>query len=89
LRPDQRLAELDVVLAVDGRERHRQHARHRLDLDQRRRRGLAAGQRVAGLAPVSSLPSAMVSPASADARFAVMGAADAQNAGDAAALARR
>jgi hypothetical protein len=42
VQPQQRLAELDVVLAVDRRERHRQHRRRRLDTCQRRRRGLAA-----------------------------------------------
>ena len=49
VQPQQRLPEFDVVLAVAGRQRYRQHRRRRLDLDQRRRRGLAAGQRVAGL----------------------------------------
>ena len=49
VQPQQGLAELDVVLAVGCRERHRQYRRQRLDARQRRWRGLAARQRVAGL----------------------------------------
>ena len=49
VEPQQRLAELDVVLAVGGRNRKRQHRRRRLGLDQRLRRGLAVADGIAGL----------------------------------------
>jgi hypothetical protein len=49
VQPQQRLAELDVVLAIVRRQRHRQHRRYRLYASERGRRGLAARERVAGL----------------------------------------
>ena len=51
-QPVQRLAELDVVLALLGGDRDREHRRIRGDLGQRRMRLLAGGERVAGIGVV-------------------------------------
>ena len=48
----QRLAELDVVLALLGGDRDREHRRIGRDLGDRRVRLLAGGQRLAGLGVV-------------------------------------
>ena len=69
VQPHQRLAELDVVLAIGGRQRHRQHRRRRLDLHQCRRRASCRSTSVSPVLIASSLPSATVSPASAEARL--------------------
>ena len=49
MQPHQRLAELDVVLAVGGRNRNCEHRRRRFAGDQSSRRRLAARHRIAGL----------------------------------------
>ncbi len=48
-QPVQRLAELDVVLALLGGDRKRQHRRQRRDPGERRMRLLAGGERIAGV----------------------------------------
>ena len=68
VEPQQRLAELDVVLAVGRRERHRQHRRRRLDVTSAFGAVLPLDS-VSPVLMVSSLPSATVSPASAEARL--------------------
>ena len=51
-QPVQRLAELDVVLALLGGDRDREHRRIRRDPGERRMRLLAGGERVAGIGVV-------------------------------------
>ena len=87
VQPQQGLAELDVVLAVGGRERDRQHRRRRLDAHQRRRRGLAARQRVAGLDGVELAERDDVAGLGGGA-LGVMGAVDREDPGHPAGLAR-
>ncbi len=88
VQPQQGLPKLDVVLAVGCRQRHRQHRRRRLGPGQCRRRGLAGGQRIAGLDAIELAERDRIAGLGRGA-LAVMGATDAEDAGDPAALARR
>ncbi|MHC2402946.1 hypothetical protein ACVMGC_007490 [Bradyrhizobium barranii subsp. barranii] len=84
VQPGKGLAELDVVLAVGGGDRDREHRRRRLRGEQRSRRGLAARDRVAGLDRVDLGERNRVA-GFGRRTLGIVGAVDGEDAGDAAA----
>ncbi len=84
VQPGKGLAELDVVLAVGGGDRDREHRRRRLRGEQRSRRGLAARDRVAGLDRVDLGERNRVA-GFGRGTLGIVGAVDGEDAGDAAA----